>query len=779
MKQWQQLRDSLNTPRDFESLRVWGQPVAWADSVIHSWISDLIAEYVPQCISVADCFSGQWTDTVLQTNWSNSQMQIPVGPDCTPLLQLADIAVIGQAKHAASRQQQQLTLLLTQSASREGEQYSGKYGKFELWSVAQAMSSNQSKMQLQSDIVLRTLVRTQCLAVRPGQCGQLQDIATQEWSAQFPSNPPSSGLQPSWVESRLQWLDASPVPQVPDWDSLDTRVLSDDPFSDQPEESAVVIPVPAAVLAQLSSAEADSLAGPDHQWQSAQLPKQLARQRQRKFANSRSSRPSRWAAKLGRQWRSGRSLMWRQSGQSKPVPFLAAKKSRAVLDADREDTAAVKQKCRKSSGQPQRQLWKGGRKRPVAAPVPAPAASEQAVAPPAKKSVAEPVDHVLVGQQVRAVCESLAAGVIGQVYTVQSASQREGDPVELRLQSDRLAVRYATEAQVRPLSEEAVLRVAGPSEIDYRELNPTRRRGLAKSLSRDIFPVKHNELMESSSLQWGLAEIQYRLPVDDFLLMGVEESCSIRALSLVSQSEFEQLLSTRSRCEAVKTVVVVLHSVNPSHYTVLQRVRQSDNSIRVTYFDSLNPPSANAQLAAQQFCDKLVWGQCPVPSNLRYQVSGWECGIFSLQFVEEAVRQAREEGVLRKPVKVTQWIDRVNKFVKMLQPYLAVPPAAPVPPAGPVADLPVVAAQVASALEQCQPLEPVAVLADSLPPLPPPEAAPAVPSLPAAQPQMTYEQAVASAASCSKCRRQGCSHCMGSWFLPKSLLRGKSQVFQE
>ena len=99
VREWARLRDSYGAEgkKKFESLRVWGQPSAWADSVMQCWLSDLLAEYVPQCITLCGCFQSQWTPLVLHASWFNQMFQIPVGPEVTPILQLADVGTISQA----------------------------------------------------------------------------------------------------------------------------------------------------------------------------------------------------------------------------------------------------------------------------------------------------------------------------------------------------------------------------------------------------------------------------------------------------------------------------------------------------------------------------------------------------------------------------------------------------------------------------------------------------------------------------------------------------------
>jgi hypothetical protein len=84
---WRKLRQSLGADA-FRRLRIWSQPAAWADEVIHCWLSDLIkAEYQQQCLFQVDCCSGQWTERVMQTLWLNQQLQTPIAPGATPLPQ--------------------------------------------------------------------------------------------------------------------------------------------------------------------------------------------------------------------------------------------------------------------------------------------------------------------------------------------------------------------------------------------------------------------------------------------------------------------------------------------------------------------------------------------------------------------------------------------------------------------------------------------------------------------------------------------------------------------
>ena len=139
MRNWVKLREELGHER-FQSVRVWTQPAAWADEIISCWVSDLVSEYLHQSINVVDCFTGQWTETCLWNSWLNQQFQVPMGPDTTPVLQLADTCCIAVGKAAGEQCKEQLALQLIEKAKRENTTYKAQFGTYELFSVAEAVA---------------------------------------------------------------------------------------------------------------------------------------------------------------------------------------------------------------------------------------------------------------------------------------------------------------------------------------------------------------------------------------------------------------------------------------------------------------------------------------------------------------------------------------------------------------------------------------------------------------------------------------------------------------
>ena len=310
-----------------------------------------------------------------------------------------------------------------------------------------------------------------------------------------------------------------------------------------------------------------------------------------------------------------------------PVPSIAKRKMAAEYDADRQPAKPA----RAGRVEKRRRLWRAV----VAVPA--------SVAPAAPGAVQPVVSHAYVGQAVRAVGEGLSAGVIGRIFTVQEARSRPDGTVDLRMQGDCLQVRYATVQQVQLLSSEAQFAKPGPVHIDYRQLNAVQRRGLAVRLSVPV-KLREGELMDSGVLQWAVAEIQYRLPVpvNQLEIVHTEEAKAVCAMQLDSGEVWGQLQDLRSRLQCSRTVLVLLHSEGPSHYTLLRRQLVGSQCV-VTYWDSLRVPSESGRAVALKLMDRLCSGSSlPVPNNHRFQTGGWECGIFTAHF-------QLAKGALRQP----------------------------------------------------------------------------------------------------------------------------------
>ncbi len=773
MGQWLQLRNQLGH-QQFQQLRVWCQPAAWADEVISCWISDLLAELVWQSINAVDCFSGQWTEATLHTAWLNNQFQIPVGPDTTPLLQVTDTCISAQAKSAGEREKEAIAMQLREVARREAVPYKAKFGPFELLRVASAMAGQGSRQQLTRDVVLGQAVKSQLLVWRPNSSGHLEPIEQQSWSAPFPRFPFQSGLQSNWVKLRSAHMQcaegASPVPPIPDWDKLGEGMQEEQcmPVEPAPQELQLEV-LPETVLSQLTDLDREMLKSPQERWASLRLHPSLKSQADRKKAEKRSSR---WGSKLHRTFLRKRSKQWQNlqecgSGE-RPVPS-AGKGSKRQAEQPEGTSGQSHAKASK-----RHRLWKGSRSKGT---VPR---QQEAQTPEGQQEA--PVFEVVensdwLGETVRTVDDRLPSGYLGREWKVQQVRRSPVSGEEqLRLQSETLAVCYALTSQVVRASAEADCTPRGPAVLDYRHFGAAQRKQSAKQLCPDVQLIKPDQLVEANSLAWGLNEIQRRLPCSGLEIVHCAEAATVCAWDLDhSASEQQQQLEMVGRLDKASRVLVLLHSGLGQHYTLLERLRVGEGQYQLRYWDSLQPSSALSMQVAQKFVDQLQWNlPVPPPVNHRYQPDGWSCGLFSLHFLEEAVRQHRGEALWILPVNVATVMARVNRFIQAVRQHL---PAKETRPAGPsmsaVAQsarevLDQVQSSAARAAEEAQGPS-VATSAESAqPPLPPPAAPPT------SADEYTIEQAEEAKSRCAKCRQQGCRRCMKQYFIPRSFWKKSS-----
>ena len=77
---------------------VWGQPKAWTDEIVASWIVEFISEQYGQCVCLTDCLAAQWTEPVLLRAWLNQVVWMPLAPDTTSFLAEPDTHEHSQLK---------------------------------------------------------------------------------------------------------------------------------------------------------------------------------------------------------------------------------------------------------------------------------------------------------------------------------------------------------------------------------------------------------------------------------------------------------------------------------------------------------------------------------------------------------------------------------------------------------------------------------------------------------------------------------------------------------
>ena len=227
LKHWRVARDrilELDPGHEFE-FEVWGQPKAWTDEIVASWIVEFIAEQYGQCLCLTDCLAAQWTEPVLLRAWLNQVIWMPLAPDTTSFLAEPDTHEHAQMKASIRKVKAEVHRAYEaawHSQRREGcrDSYVPMWGPFELYTVLE--KGLKSFKESNPRVPLEGLIKNQFLAIRPTSDGRLAKIdESAEWAA--PILPPTRGIPSRQALERLRdvelWL--GNTPPRPDWEQLD------------------------------------------------------------------------------------------------------------------------------------------------------------------------------------------------------------------------------------------------------------------------------------------------------------------------------------------------------------------------------------------------------------------------------------------------------------------------------------------------------------------------------------------------------------------------------
>ena len=137
--------------------------------------------------------------------WAANQAQIPIAPNSTSYLQVADTHVHAPLKKHILQQKTRLQAEYDQIAEANGQQRFANWGIQELASVMGEAWAQMSALQADRDLVLHGAIKNQLLAFRPDQEGNLQriDQITAPWTELHPLLPPSQGIKPRTARTRL------------------------------------------------------------------------------------------------------------------------------------------------------------------------------------------------------------------------------------------------------------------------------------------------------------------------------------------------------------------------------------------------------------------------------------------------------------------------------------------------------------------------------------------------------------------------------------------------
>ena len=222
---WRKARDE--NPGAFDSVRVWGQPAAWTDEIICSFLSDYVQELFPSgVIQILDCLGSQWSEMTLSKVWANQQLQVPIAPNATSCLQVADTHIHSVLKAYLRQAKAELQAYWDQQAALEGVQPSTAWGPFESLHVVCQGYQKLQELQTRTDLVLKGFIQNQLLVYRPNAQNELVrvDSLWPDFAQAHPRTPPGRRIPFTLAQWRIAvhhtWEDG--MPPEPDWSSLDT-----------------------------------------------------------------------------------------------------------------------------------------------------------------------------------------------------------------------------------------------------------------------------------------------------------------------------------------------------------------------------------------------------------------------------------------------------------------------------------------------------------------------------------------------------------------------------
>ena len=225
LNSWRKARDQ--NPSQLERFRVWGQPAAWTDEIICMFLSDYVKEMFPDgVLQLVDCLGSQWSERTLARTWLNQQMQIPIAPNATSCIQVADTHIHSELKAFFRQAKAELQAQWEQEAELQNCPTTTSWGPFETMHVLARGYDRLRELQAKKDIVLRGFIQNHLISYRPDSQGQLQPVHLHwpDFDQEYPRIPPGrrvSFVQAQWrVKMHESWKDGEPP--EPDWSRLDT-----------------------------------------------------------------------------------------------------------------------------------------------------------------------------------------------------------------------------------------------------------------------------------------------------------------------------------------------------------------------------------------------------------------------------------------------------------------------------------------------------------------------------------------------------------------------------
>jgi len=327
-------------------LEVFGQPKAWVDSIMASWISDFIRGLYPQCLVFADCLCSRWSTISCVSHWANQQMLIPYAPDVTSFLQEPDTHEHSQIKAGIRREKAAEHFELERQNPGNAKL---PWGPGIMVRVLSRVLRGFKEKNPQCPLL--GMIQNQMLIYRPTNDGRLLLLDAHPCSEQLSAAgchrlPPGRGIPMAWVKERVQRAEAwvNGVPPDPEWEQLEGEgipsYLHHDDLEAEPEGEEDMFEMDVADLG-LSDEQKKMLLPPDVRMREMMVEGSgTVRAEARRRASTK--RRNKWAAKFGGHFLGKSAAKWKERANAEG---LATARGRIVAEAMK---AAAKRQPRQS-----------------------------------------------------------------------------------------------------------------------------------------------------------------------------------------------------------------------------------------------------------------------------------------------------------------------------------------------------------------------------------------------------------------------------------------------
>ena len=530
---WRAARDQAERPAWMDEFLVWGQPRAWTDELISSWLVDHIHSEWGQAIVQLDCLGAQWSEPVLLQAWSKNLIWCPLAPDTTSYLQEPDTHEHSQLKSLIREVKSELHFQLEQerrNKAKEYEDYVPNWGPYEILYVAgEALKRFKQK---HTRVPLQGLIRNNHLVLRPNAKGALE-ITPDELPYEY-KIPPNRGIPPEAALDRLQickhWVEAGERAPRPEWDALDRGFSFEAPNLEEVDE-------PADEEHLELDFRFDALELTDHQRIMMQKPEDRIKSivypefvQQRAAGKRKHLRKNVWGNKFQKHFSGKTAASWRakitKHGEEHLKASLAPKgkvngKTRSKLALKKPKAKAKAKVTSTALVEVDEKVHEGGESGTALVEVDEKDNKKEAEA--ARKRAArvtrcgtreEALEHPFLKKQVRVVAECVNEGRRGEVTAMYKATtfaaEGENEGLECNIFSangvfceklENLAL--VTEGGIEPL----------PYKLDFRRLKAAKRASIKHALEGgdgNLELIVNGTTLEQSTVAAILKEIELR-----------------------------------------------------------------------------------------------------------------------------------------------------------------------------------------------------------------------------------------------------------------------------